>query len=214
LTKTAESVNIGTESGAVSETEAKKKDNPTSEFSVEWNTVDTKKYADAFREIESKPQVSKELASSSRAILEHRDGTNYEDYYLIDSRTGKVEATVVNSEAEAGIKYTKEVEDALKADDGKRYISVHNHPSSSPPSAADLNALRRNTRVDYGVIAGHNGTVIKYTAPNADIDEKYFIDLQKIYTAQGYNPFTAQIKALEDLQKTYKFKMEVFENES
>ena len=203
------------ESGIIdrqSEAELRKNGSQNSEFSVRWDAVDTKKYVDTFQKVEPKPQISKELVSSSRAILEHRNGTNYEDYRLIDARTGKIVAIADSPIKEAQVNYSEEVKSALNSQDDKRYISIHNHPKSSPPSAADLNALRRNTKVDYGIIVGHDGTIIKYTAPNAEIDRNDFIDRQKKYVKHGYTLFTAHIKALEELQKIYKFRMEVFEN--
>lgn len=96
-------------------------------------------------------------------MLEHRSGTDLEDLYAYDMTAGKRIGSVVNATTPKRVDPTKSmVEKIVKAvRDGDDVAIVHNHPDSSPPSAADINSLV-STGAKRGVIACHDGSVYVY----------------------------------------------------
>ena len=157
--------------------------------------------------------VGKTVSKIETEVLKHRQGTEHEDLYLIDARTGKKVAQNVNSSELLKIGKTKEMSDILSADDGKDYVLVHNHPYSSPPSVADFNSLLKHPKIKYGIIVGHNGKVYKYTAPCAEIREEDLAISIKHYRKLNYSSDTAEEMAYKDLAKKFRFSLEELKNE-
>ena len=58
---------------------------------------------------------------------------------------------------------TDELKDGMKRarEEGHRVVIAHNHPGSSAPSAADIKSLRNNGAA-FGVIACHDGSILKF----------------------------------------------------
>lgn len=79
-----------------------------------------------------------------------------------------------------------------------------------PPSLADLNALTANKKVDYGVIACHDGSVIKFAKPKFISKSKY-INIYNTYS--GYLTYTAQLKIIKELSRKYGLKWRYSEND-
>ena len=93
-------------------------------------------------------------------MLDHRNGTKFEDLAFIDSVTGKFlvqrEYNVDNQ-----VLPTKKMKKMVRDSEPYLIIAVHNHPGSSVPSIADLiTSLRQQYK--YGVIACHNGMIFRY----------------------------------------------------
>lgn len=187
--------------------------NAKKDCAVSWKAINTKAHNDGIRSLVGNNSViGKAISNIETEMLKHRQGTEYEDLYLIDSRTGKVVAKNTTSQALLKVSKTKEIEDALLASDERSYILVHNHPYSSPPSVADLNSLFKNPKIQYGIIIGHNGIVYKYTAPSIEIDEKILdIALQR-YRNMKYTQDTSLKMAYDDLSKKFRFNLEVIQS--
>lgn len=127
---------------------------------------------------------------------------------MLDARTGQIVAKQTESTKPQRIQYNSEVTDALAAKDGKKYISVHNHPESMPPSLNDLNALYRNEKVEFGVIVGHDGAVYRYTKPKREISrEAYEVAIAEY---EKYSGYTAQLMAIENIKKNYGFEVKIW----
>ena len=100
--------------------------------------------------------------------------------------------------------FDKALQDAMKTQ--HLVMIVHNHPEGSPPSIEDINAIFDIPNVE-GLVAGHNGTLYRYTAPQKSIDKiDFYVAINK-YKEYTYN--TAFEKALFDLGKQYGFEFEV-----
>lgn len=180
---------------------------------VSWKVINKKEHKDKVERFVGNNAVGKTVSKIETEVLKHRQGTEHEDLYLIDARTGKKVAQNVNSSELLKVGKTKEMSDILSADDGKDYVLVHNHPYSSPPSVADFNSLLKHPKIKYGIIVGHNGKVYKYTAPCAEIREEDLEFLVKHYRGLKYSQATAEEKAYNSMMKKYKFKLEVLNND-
>ncbi len=146
------------------------------------------------------PQVNKALYDCAKQALKHRSGTVFEDMYWIDSDTGKIVSSIIDSTEEHAIIYTESIKQIIKKN--QNLIAIHTHPSSMPPSVSDLNSCYKN-KYNCGFIACHDGKVFGYTSyeeVNKRIYEIYISDC----IMNGYSDYDAQMIALEKLSKAYK----------
>lgn len=99
-----------------------------------------------------------------RRMLRHRSGTLYEDIYAYDLDSGKRIGSTTNQRVTYGANMTAELKEGMRnaRDAGHRIAIAHNHPGSSAPSAADIMSLRDNG-ASFGVIACHDGSIIKFS---------------------------------------------------
>lgn len=150
---------------------------PITEYGVS-PKVHTKAYADTMAQAVGSSSKSVEITNAARKILDHRKDTVYEDMYLFDARTGREVAAVTDSTGMQRVIPNQKVIEALE-DSNKRYVLLHNHPGSSIPSITDLNSLYKNKNIEYGLIACHNGDIIKYTKPKQLITEQAWEDARE-----------------------------------
>lgn len=183
--------------------------NAKTDCAVFWKIVNTKTHKDELAVLLGEKKVCIAVSKIETEVLKHREGTEYEDLYLIDARTGKIVARNISSTELLKVAKTEEMSHILKVDEKKDYVLIHNHPYSSPPSTADFNSLFKNPKIKYGVVIGHNGTVYKYTAPCTEIADDDLGLLIKHYGDLKYSQLTAEEKAYKVLMKKYKFTMEV-----
>ena len=80
-------------------------------------------------------------------------------------------------------------------------ITIHTHPSSSPPSISDL---RSNYIHEYslGVVCGHNGRVYLYTANEEISLEQYDSITGKLLEVYKNKDIVSEL-VLEELQKRF-----------
>lgn len=156
--------------------------------------------------------LSDSIAKVSRQMLQHRNGTPYEDYYLLDAETGRVVALSNKARKRKGVVYNEQVRKAFKESTEQSLVSIHNHPSGYPPSLSDLASLQqrsKNNTVKYGLTIGHDGSVYWYSRPNKRIprsaQEQYVNRIDK-FKKLGYNESVAQEKTLELLSEVFDFK--------
>lgn len=155
--------------------------------------------------------LSDSIARVSRQMLQHRNGTPYEDYYLLDAETGRVVALSNKARKRKGVVYNEQVRKAFKESSEQSLVSIHNHPSGYPPSLSDLASLQqrsKNNTVKYGLTVGHDGSVYWYSRPNKRIprsaQEKYVNQIDK-FKKLGYNESVAQEKTLEMFSEVFEF---------
>ena len=183
--------------------------NAKRECAVLWQKINTKKHKDKLIGFVGDSMVGKTVATIETKILKHREGTEQEDIYLLDVRTGKVVGRNTSSNALLETECSKEMIDLLLKDDEKEYVLVHNHPYSTAPSFVDFNTLYKNPKAKYGIIIGHNGVVYKYKALKQYIPkEDYGIAVIK-YKKQGLSEKTARQKAMEDIIRIFGITWEV-----
>lgn len=181
-------------------------------FRADLNYIKQSAYAEKFRNNELTAPIAEQLASVSRKIIQHRAGTPFEDYYLLDVNTGKIVAVSNKARKTKGVVYNNQVRNAFKESAEKGLVSVHNHPSGYPPSLSDLASLQQrsnNNSVKYGLTAGHDGSIYWYTKSTKRIPK----EANSIYETQidklkklGYNEVVAQEKTLEMFSELFDFK--------
>ena len=162
-------------------TKVTKKDKATTYGMVDRNLVNSKKYHDKFEGVTNHKETNESVYQESMKILEHRDGTAYEDLIVLDARTGKGIASILDSDKIGKVRFPKE---KITDNDGK-VILLHNHPNSSRPSCADISKLKLNN-VEAIIAVGHDGSVYKVSEldKNFDIDKFWkntYNDYRKIY---------------------------------
>lgn len=105
-----------------------------------------------------------------KRMLGHRSGTLYEDIYAYDLdagiRIGSETSQRSTFSASIGKKLSNSIEGARDA--GHRVVIMHNHPGSSMPSLEDIRSVR-NSGASFGVIACHDGPIIKFSIANQPI---------------------------------------------
>lgn len=105
-----------------------------------------------------------------KRMLGHRSGTLYEDIYAYDLDAGIRIGSEVSQRstfsASIGKKLSNSIEGARDA--GHRVVIMHNHPGSSMPSLEDIRSVR-NSGASFGVIACHDGSIIKFSIANQPI---------------------------------------------
>ena len=133
--------------------------------------INSDNFARKFNNITDNEIVNKTLLECSRKAIEHRNGTLYEDMYLIDGRTGKILAKQLDTKSEQGISYSDEMNNAIaKANfENIPIVAFHSHPEGYPPSVDDFNSAYVHN-YSLGVVVGHNGQIYSYEKPNQKIE--------------------------------------------
>lgn len=147
--------------------------------------INSKDFAKRFENITDNQNVNRTLLECSRAAIEHRTGTLYEDMYLINGNTGEIMAKQNNTPYEQSINHNYEMEKALtKANaEGIPVVALHTHPEGFPPSVDDFMSAYKNA-YDLGVIAGHNGQIYVYYNKTVIVENPK--DIQALISA-AYN---------------------------
>ena len=153
--------------------------------------IDSGEYRRKFDNLTDNPYVNKTLYDCAKTALKHRSGTVLEDMYWIDSKTGKVLLSVIDSTDEQAIIYTDKIRNTIKSNEN--IITLHTHPSSMPPSASDFNSCFNN-KYKIGFVVCHNGRVFGYTS-NEEINENLYNRYIVAYILDGHSEYDAQIGA-------------------
>ncbi|MGN1157065.1 MAG: hypothetical protein ACI4TK_12885 [Agathobacter sp.] len=172
------------------------------ERQIDHSFINKGDYKRKFDNITNDIELSRLLYSLAKQILEHRNGTAYEDMYWIDGNTNKIVAKELCPRMEKEVSYSTNTEKIIKQNPG--LITIHNHPDGFPPSANDFNSNFKNN-YSIGIICGHNGKVYVYSA-NEPVNEKWF-NLRIAYFCQkGYNESDAQMEAIKEYSKEHNIK--------
>jgi len=180
-------------------------------FGVDLDYVRSDEFVDKLKNHPKTSRISEPIARVSRQMLQHRNGTPFEDYYLLNADTGRVVALSNKARKTKGVVYNDQVRRAFKEQSEQSLISIHNHPSGYPPSLSDFASLQqrsKNNTVKYGLTIGHDGSVYWYSRPNKRIprsaQEQYVNRIDK-FKKLGYNESVAQEKTLEMFSNLFEF---------
>ena len=180
-------------------------------FGANLDYVRSDEFVDKLKNHPKTSHISDSIARVSRQMLQHRNGTPFEDYYLLDADTGRVVALSNKAKKTKGVVYNDQVRKAFKDSSEQSLISIHNHPSGYPPSLSDFASLQqrsKNNTVKYGLTIGHDGSVYWYTRPNKRIPKialsKYSHQIDK-FKKMSYNEVVAQEKTLEMFSNLFEF---------
>ena len=181
------------------------------QFGADLDYVQSDEFVDKLKKHPKTSHLSESIARVSRQMLQHRNGTPFEDYYLIDAETGRIVALSNKARKTKGVVYNNQVRKAFKEKSEQSLVSIHNHPSGYPPSLSDFASLQqrsKNNTVKYGLTIGHDGSVYWYSRPNKRIprsaQEKYVNQIDK-FKKLGYNESAAQEKTLEIFSEVFEF---------
>nr|DAO76909.1 MAG TPA: minor capsid protein [Caudoviricetes sp.] len=181
------------------------------QFGADLDYVRSDEFVDKLKKHPKTSHLSESIARVSRQMLQHRNGTPFEDYYLIDAETGRIVALSNKARKTKGVVYNNQVRKAFKEKSEQSLVSIHNHPSGYPPSLSDFASLQqrsKNNTVKYGLTIGHDGSVYWYSRPNKRIprsaQEKYVNQIDK-FKKLGYNESAAQEKTLEIFSEVFEF---------
>ena len=140
---------------------------------VDRQLVNSKEFHDKFEGLVDHKEVNEVLYQESMKMLEHRDGTSFEDVVAIDSRTGKIIESITDSKIPGRVQITERQLKRIQNHTGNITL-LHNHPNGSRPSFADIQKLTE-PNIDSVVSVGHDGSV--YRVYNMDVK----FDIDKFY---------------------------------
>ena len=143
---------------------------------VEWDYINSDDFKKAFDNLTENKELNETLYNSAIEILEHRDGTVYEDLYMIGLNNEFIlKNTTENKPYRASFNQEQE-EQSLKNRDN--FITLHNHPNGAPPSHIDFNHSF-NKLYPFGISLGHNGAIYKFNRIKRPISDEKIKDIDK-----------------------------------
>ena len=151
------------------------------------------------------------LAQAKRQIL-RSSGMPFkviitEELYALDMRDGTEIARITDQHYPNGVMRTNQFDIRIYSakSSGAKIMFIHNHPSGSPPSVGDFNALL-SVPDAYGITVGHDGSVYRYSAPKNKVLPSDFE--VAILNYKRYSYITAHEKALSEISEKYGFTFE------
>ena len=184
------------------------------QFGANLDYVRSDKFVDKLKNHPKTSHISEPIARVSRQMLQHRNGTPFEDYYLLNADTGRIVALSNKARKRKGVVYNEQVRNAFKENPEQSLVSIHNHPSGYPPSLSDFASLQqrsKNNTVKYGLTIGHDGSVYWYSKPNKRIHKKANQEYENLIEKMiklGYTEVKAQEKTLALFAEKYDFTFE------
>ncbi len=125
--------------------------------------------------------IADDVWKDMRHTLKVKSGTPYECLYAYDITSGTRIAAITDSKDEMQVVMDTETRDAVAsaATLGHDVVIMHNHPGSSLPSIADIANVAR-TGARFGVIACHDGSIIKFSPKDPGTYASYNKDELKV----------------------------------
>lgn len=153
-------------------------------FSVDRSLVNSKRFHDKFEKLPFSKNVIESLYKASVKILEHRDGSNVEDLYILNSRTGREVTKNISTKVGFKVGLTSAQYQKVLEEDG--IIILHNHPEGGRLSFSDIKSLFATPNAKGSVVVGHDGSVHVAYAPNRSFSveklyQKYYNDFVSSY---------------------------------
>lgn len=171
--------------------------------------VKTSDYRRLYNNLDESTAIQRVACEKAREILSHRSGTKYEDLTFIDTLTGKSLTRSdydVENEVLPSLKMRRMVMNA----EPHTIIAIHNHPGSSVPSITDLTSAYEKG-YKYGLIACHNGYVMRYNV-SSDFNEVIVDQILDKVSKSLYNSGGTEnrLETMLELLKTENVELEVF----
>lgn len=162
--------------------------------------IESGEYKRKFDNATDNPELNKALYDAAKTALKHRSGTELEDMYWFDGKTGEIISKEIDSTTPRLVSYSKMTKQAVKSNDN--IIALHTHPSSMPPSVDDFNACFNNG-YKCGFVACHNGKIFGYSSKQL-LSSKLYELIVGDYIDCGLPEYEAQLHALTDLGRNHK----------
>lgn len=172
--------------------------------------VKTANYRNLYNDIGEPVGIQRTACERARTMLDHRSGTKYEDLTFIDSITGK-HLTRNDYDVENEVIPSKRMMAMVRNSDPFTIIAIHNHSGNGVPSLVDIETAYKQ-KYKYGLIACHNGNVIKYevTGEINSVNTDFLLDKANriLYNPSGFQPDKWQ-EVLDQLE-TENVRLKVF----
>ena len=123
--------------------------------------INSEAFAEKFKGKYANEKVESAVISACRQVVKNRDGTNYEEAFFIDAKTGKT-VSYIKSKKENGVNMPDKLKDYLTSAKEKSIIMIHNHPNSSPLSTDDYVTSTKYASLFEVIASGHNGDVYAF----------------------------------------------------
>lgn len=129
--------------------------------------INSNEYSKRYTKLDEDMKTVRSVRDTAKEFVEHRNGTLKEDLAFIDSNTGKVLKNM-SGVTDRACSPTEKMMAMLNGSEDYSIIGLHTHPTSMPPSENDIFAAIQR-KYKYGLIAGHDGTIYKYTITDRNI---------------------------------------------
>lgn len=174
------------------------------QYSVNRDIVNTKKYHDKFEKLGLSKNLLESVYGKATEALERRDGTEYEDIFAFDSRTGKLLSQNLHPSEPFKSRLSRTSLNEMKFD---TLTILHNHPESGRLSYADLKTMYKNSDIDKSIAVGHDGSVHLVFDMNRSKDlVGYHERWYNYYKSLGYTDRESQLKATDRIYEKGWFK--------
>lgn len=149
------------------------------------------------------------LRQYAEAMLTHRKGTDGEDLYVINSKTGKLLLRKITGTENLGVAISEHEVEKLRTKHFGNTIGIHNHPTNNFPTGSDF-AVAGYRGYEFGVVVTHSGKVFKYGCGKKPFLPQLFDKRVDKYTEAPYNLELekAHLKVLEEFKKEYEITWE------
>ncbi|WP_416353918.1 minor capsid protein [Agrilactobacillus fermenti] len=178
--------------------------------------INSKEFVAQFNKYQLQGKVRDSVVSEAREILKERNGTHFETISLINAESGRVRRFTTSRLERAIDNYTGNKVAAYIKSSTDRFIMIHNHPDSTPPSLGDIRQLTsgKRKRVNLALVVGHDGRLFSYTKSAITIPFDVTMDgIVGEYVKLGYNKRRALDLALKDLSISYNFEIGGIDND-
>lgn len=197
---TVKSIDFSGNSGIIKEAE---RISSSLNYAVKKDLTSSREFTSKIKSLTNDKELQRQFYAETKAMLEHRSGTNGEDLKLYNPRLKKWYRSTNGTEA-GKPEYNDEIIQGFKDALPEELIVFHNHPAGMPPSIDDLNAAYERKYAKSYIIC-HDGKVFEYTAPKYEIPEVIYNGRIAKYIKEGYSEFEAQLRALEEIKDIYEF---------
>lgn len=178
-------------------------------YSINRKLIESNGYKRKYNGITGDSNVDDALYKYAKTGLVHRDGTNYEDLYILSRKTGKVLGKNVSGTDSFGVRVNKSIVDAVKNNQGD-LIGLHTHPDGTPPTGSDFETAFKR-RYSFGTVACSDGSVYTYGCSDRFASARIIDDtiekFKKLVDDSGKkmysNDIEAHLAAIESLRKDY-----------
>lgn len=163
---------------------------------INYRAINSHDYKRKFENLDESTDIIKILWKEAKEILNHRNGTYYEDILFVNAETSRFLKRTDYDNIKSVLPSRRMIR-MVESSNKHTIIALHNHPGSSFPSIDDINnAYKHNYR--YGLIACHNGNVFKYTVVGElnEVNVDILLD-----NAEQYYYYNKTLKLKETLAK-------------
>ena len=166
------------------EDEASKRKYLNEDTIIKQEVIEAPQYRTRIDALEENIKTKRSVWNKAKEMLQHRNGTEYEDLAFIDSKTGK---SFINKSyhVKRQAKPNKRMRKLLEQSEPYTIIAIHNHPGSSVPSIFDIRAAY-SRKYKYGMVVCHDGRIYKYSVSEKYNDTMALFAIERL-EKKGYN---------------------------